>query len=81
MSQTISVEVPDDLLDDLNKQARAAGTSPGEYIARNLPRIVRKPDERLRRHFGSVSLGHPLFSSNEEIDQALAEEYGSRGER
>ena len=40
MSQTITIEIPDDLLEDLNKQAGFAGTTPGEFISRNLPRIT-----------------------------------------
>ena len=76
MSKTITVEVPEELVEDLDRQANASGHSMSEYVSLNLARLLRKPDEKLRRHFGSVSLGKPLFNSNDELEQALSTEYG-----
>ncbi len=80
VSRNVAVEVPDDLFEYLTEQANAAGTTPGEWISKNLSQIVRKPDERLRRHFGSVDLGRPIGISNEQIDADLAREYGKTHE-
>ena len=80
MSQSVTVQIPDELLDDINKRASADGATPGEWISRNLSKIVRKPDERLRRHFGSVDLGAPIGIENVQIDTDLACGHGSRHE-
>ena len=36
-----------------------------------------KRDDRLRRHFGAVDLGHPTGADNATIDSDLAKAYGT----
>jgi hypothetical protein len=77
MSRTISVEVPEELFEYLDEKAKAAGTTPGEWISKNLGQLVRKPDERLTKFFGSVDLGRPIGINNEQIDADLVREYAN----
>ncbi|MBI1831190.1 MAG: hypothetical protein HYR84_07060 [Planctomycetes bacterium] len=92
MSQTLVVEVNDQVYETIRKQAEAAGTSPAHVAGQALeqrfngtpkPADTRSEAEkeaarqRFRRHFGAVDLGHPIGTDNEAIDADLAREYGN----
>lgn len=83
MNQTHNLELPEDIYSALVKAAREKGTSPADWIAKNLPKpSLRVSDEersaanrRLREHI--VSLGYATGSDNEGIDADLVREYGA----
>src|ERR1022692_3831446 len=91
MSQTLTLEVDDQVYETIRKQAEAAGTSPAQVVVAALeqrfngshkkidPRTEAEKQaarERFERHFGSVDLGYPTGADNESIDADLAREYG-----
>lgn len=90
MSQVLTVQLSDRAFAAIQQRAQVAGCSPTEVAATSLEQQfagVERTDlqkeearERFRRHFGSVNLGHPIGSDNEQIDADLAAEYGSSHE-
>lgn len=95
MSQTLMLEVNDQVYETIRQQADAAGTSPAQLAVAALEQrfngIHKKIDprteaekqaanERFRSLFGSVDLGHPTGTDNEGIDADLAREYGDTHE-
>jgi hypothetical protein len=95
MSQTLTLEVNDQVYESIRQQAEAVGTSPAQLAVAALehrfngihkkvdPRTEaekRAANERFERHFGSVDLGYPTGTDNEAIDADLAREYGDTHE-
>ena len=95
MSQTLTVELNDQVYEKIRAQAAAAGTSPTQVAVAALEQRfngTHKPgdnrteaekkaaNERFERHFGSVDLGYPIGTDNEQIDADLAREYGDTHE-
>jgi hypothetical protein len=91
MSQTLTVELDDQVYDAICNQAEAAGSSPAQFAAAALElrfngfhhradtrtQVEKQAArERFESHFGSVDLGHPIGTDNEQIDADLAREYG-----
>ena len=89
MSQSLTVELSDEVYAALRRQAQATGTSLAHVAAASLERQFKgagalRTDaekqaarERFERHFGEVNLGHPTGADNESIDADLAREYSS----
>ena len=89
MSQSLTVELSDEVYAALRRQAQATGTSLAHVAAASLERQFKgtrmlRTDaekqaarERFERHFGEVNLGHPTGVDNESIDADLAREYSS----
>lgn len=75
MSHALVLELPDDVYQPLLEAASAADQTPEEWVVTNLRRQLVKPDEKLRRLFGSISLGKPTGTENEQIDADLARAY------
>ena len=87
MSQTLILELNDEVYAALWRQAEAAGTSPASLAAASLEQQFRiegslrneaekqAARERFERHFGEVNLGYPTGADNESIDADLAREY------
>jgi len=84
---TRTLELPVDLYDALIDAASRLGTTPASWIAEHLPARpapagiepeIRRDEAlaRLRSYAGSVSLGYPTGTDNEQIDADLAREYG-----
>jgi hypothetical protein len=95
MSQTMTLEVRDQLYQTIRAQAEAAGTSPVQVVLAALEQRFngshpsgdgrteaekQAARERFERHFGSVDLGAPTGIDNEGIDADLAREYGDTHE-
>ncbi len=91
MSQTLSVELSDHVYATIHQQAEAAGTSPAQVIVAALEQRFngiqkcgdsrtdaekKAANDRFRSLFGSVDLGHPTGTENEQIDADLGREYG-----
>src|SRR5438105_333435 len=91
MSQTLTLNVNDQVYESLRLQAEAVGKSP-EQVAESVLETqfngthsmsdVRSAAEkekarmRLRSLFGSADLGRPTGADNDAIDADLAREYG-----
>ena len=84
-----TLELPEQVYDALIEAARSGGVAPSEWIASRLPRPERPPASeadreaaiaRLRHFAGTVSLGHPTGTDNEQIDADLAREYADTHE-
>lgn len=80
MSQTLTLELPDEVYEAVKRVAEVTGKTPAEWITINICQRLTVRDERLRRHFGAVNLGYPTGVDNESIDADLAREYGSTHE-
>lgn len=92
MSQTVTLELPDEVYQVIQRTARMLGRTTEDLAAEWLARHARKPRPhlseeemraawaRLTRHAGAASLGHPTGADNESIDADLAREYGSTHE-
>jgi len=89
MSQTLTLELSDDVYAILKQQAEEAGMPLNEWI---LTYLVQSSEgnnhsesktsaeqqevrQRFRRHAGSISLGYPTGTDNEQIDTDLARSY------
>ena len=89
MSQSLTVELTDEVYTALRRQAQATGTSLAHVAAASLERQFigtgtlrtdtekQAARERFERHFGEVNLGHLAGADNESIDADLAREYSS----
>lgn len=91
MSQTLTLELSDEVYTTLHKQAAASGTSPADLVAGLVQRAYGNGDtrleaerqaarERFERHFGAVNLGHAIGVDNDAIDAELAREYANAHE-
>ena len=92
MSQSLTVELSDEVYAALRRQAQATGASLAHEAAASLERQFKGNNtlrtdaekqaarERFERHFGEVNLGHPTGVDNESIDADLAREYSSTHE-
>lgn len=85
MSQTLTVRLDDDTYAKVLADAAWLGVSPEEWLALKI-RVLstwRSPvrsDERLTRHFGSVTSPSPLRpATNDELDAMLAESIDNHG--
>jgi hypothetical protein len=74
---TRTLELPEQVYDALVEAARSRGVAPSEWIASRLPRPERPPVSeadreaaraRLLRFAGTVSLGHPTGTDNEQSE-------------
>jgi len=81
MSQILTLELPDEVYEAVKKAAEAKGKTPAEWVTESLRQRLPVRDERLRRHFGAIDLGHPTGADNESIDADLAREYSSSHEQ
>lgn len=91
MSQSLTIELSDATYEAIERQAEKTGDSPSRFAAialerqfqknglpvstGNTPRI-RAVSGSLEELFGSVDVGYPIGSDNEQIDADLAREYG-----
>ena len=92
MSQSLTVQLTDEVYAALRRQAQASGTSLARVAAASLERQFKgtgtpRTDaekqaarERFERHFGEVNLGHATGADNESIDADLAREYSAAHE-
>ncbi len=95
MSQSLTIELNDTTYEAIERRARQAGELPARIAATMLEQQfensgkVTKPStdadkqaarESLEALFGSVDLGYPIASDNEQIDADLAREYGDAHE-
>ncbi len=92
MSQSLTVELRDEVYAALRRQAEATGTSLAHVAAESLERQVKATGalrsdaekqaarERFEDAFGEVNLGHPTGADNESIEADLAREYSSTHE-
>jgi hypothetical protein len=92
MSKTLAFEISDDLYEAFEQVALKTGRSVDsvalEYLARKTskhklpqsPEEIEADKEKIRRHFGAVSLGYPTGADNESIDADLVSEYGNTHE-
>ncbi len=92
--KTLTLELPDEVYEIIERTAQAQSLPPAEWIAERVPtllpgrkpRLVLTPEEyeaamsRLSRHFGRVNTGDPHSADNERIDEDLAREYGNTHE-
>ena len=86
MSHTLTLELPQEIYEPLAERAAEQQQSLEEWLLANLrqqtgqngtqPNGDFTPDYRLRSHFGSVDLGAPTGTDNEQIDADLARVYG-----
>jgi predicted transcriptional regulator len=92
MSKTLTIELPDEVYDIIQKMAAQTGRSVEElaleWITRYGPRKRPPLSEeeraaalaRLRKYSGAVSSGDPHSADNERIDADLAREYDNNHE-
>ena len=92
MSQSLTVELSDEIYAALRRQAQDTGASLSHVAAALLERQFKgtgalrtdaekqSARERSERHFGAMNLGHPTGADNESIDDDLAREYSSTHE-
>jgi hypothetical protein len=87
VSQSLAVELSDEVYAAIQRQAVAAGTSPAHLAAASLAQrfgetgLVRTAAEqeaarrRFEYHIGEVDLGYPTGADNEGIDADLGKEF------
>lgn len=94
MSQSLTLELNDEVYANLKQQAEIAGLSVSEWIvvslvqqsesSRELDIATKKEQEaarqRFRRHAGSVNLGYATGADNDSIDADLARAYSNENE-
>ena len=95
MSQTLTIELSDTTYQAIERRARQAGELPARVAVSMLEQQlecsgqVSKPATEAEKQaarqsfellFGSVDLGYPISSENEDIDADLAREYGDAHE-
>ena len=92
MSQSLSLELSDELYTSLKQQAEVSGLSVQELIVSSLMEQSSRNQsersltvaeqeavrERFRRHAGSIDLGYATGIDNEGIDADLARAYDSK---
>jgi len=91
MSQSLNLELSDEVYQTLKQQAENAGLSVQEWIVFSLikqsdnkvDRTVAEKEvvrDRFRRHAGAINLGYPTGADNESIDADLARAYNNEDE-
>jgi hypothetical protein len=94
MSQTLILELSDEVYTTIQRQAASAGTSPAHWLATTLeqqygPRHAQQPRTaaeqhaarvRFEQHFGEVDAPEATGADNEQIDTDLAREYSDTHE-
>ena len=91
MSQSLNLELSDEVYQILKQQAENAGLSVQEWIVFSLikqsdnkvDRTVAEKEvvrDRFRRHAGAINLGYPTGADNESIDADLARAYNNEDE-
>ena len=92
--KTITLELPDEVYEELLRTARESQLPPAQVAAARVaagfsarqPRPILTPEEReaarqrLLRHAGAVSSGDPDSANNEWIDADLVREYANNHE-
>lgn len=88
MSKTITLELPDEVFSNFQKQAESKGETPEKFVLKivlkNFPETngslsdQEKQDalKDLMRFSGAVNSGNPRSADNQQIDADLAIEYG-----
>lgn len=87
MSKTITLEIPDEVFSNFQKQAESKGESTEnfvlEIVLKNAPenkdsdsKNAQEAEERFARWIGAVNSGNPRSADNEQIDADLVKEYG-----
>ena len=78
-----TLELPEDVFENLVRAAEARGLAPAEWIAEKLPKprvaVTREQAQGEKREFlrkYAVSTGQATGLDNEQIDADLAREYG-----
>ncbi|MEC4985788.1 MAG: hypothetical protein SAJ37_18090 [Oscillatoria sp. PMC 1068.18] len=91
MSQTLTLELSDEVYTNLKQEAEFAGLSVSEWIIVSLTQQAKKSSkldvatsvdreaarQRFRRHAGSVDLGYATKVDNESIEADLARAYSN----
>ena len=91
MSQSLNLELSDEVYQTLKQQAENAGLSVQEWIVFSLikqsdnkvDRTVAEKEvvrDRFRGHAGAINLGYPTGADNESIDADLARAYNNEDE-
>ena len=86
MSQTLILELSDEVYTTIQGQAESAGTSPAHWLATALeqqygPRHAwHAARVRFEQHFGEVDVPDATGADNEQIDADLAREYSDTHE-
>jgi hypothetical protein len=94
MSQSLTLEISDEVYATLKQQAEVAGLSLTEWIVASLVQqsiSISKLDlqtqvdkeaarQRFRRHAGSINLGYATGADNESIEADLARAYSNEDE-
>lgn len=75
MTYQLTLKMPDDLRQPLVEVSSLTGQTPEEWIVTVLRKQLPKRDNRLRRHFGAIDLGHPTGADNAGIDVDLTAAY------
>ena len=87
MSRTITLEIPDEVFSNFQRQAESKGETAEKFVLeivlKNAPRTKKNgaedaqiAEERFMRWVGAVNSGNPRSADNEQIDADLAAEYG-----
>ena len=82
MAATLTIEMPDELFEQLQRQARDKSTTPEALAAEYLATMVSSHShDRLRRWAGSLASGvtDASLRHDDYIGQALYEELGGKG--
>lgn len=87
MSQTLTLEIPDEVFSNFQKQAERRGKTAEKFVLeivlKNAPQTknndiedAQAAEERFMRWVGAAGSGNPRSADNEQIDADLAAEYG-----
>ncbi len=88
MSKTLVLEIPDEVFNNFQKQAKSRGETAEKFVLemvlKNSPKTngnltQQEKDEALKelmKFAGAVNSGNPRSADNEQIDADLAKEYG-----
>ena len=90
MSRSITLDLPETVLAQLESEAKGQGMTAAEWIVRALTEQFTRPRKdprageeqvelrvRFRRHLGELNTGDPRSANNEQIDADLAREYSN----
>jgi hypothetical protein len=87
MSKTLTLEIPDEVFSNFQKQAESKGETAEKFVLEivlknasrsedNNSKNAQEAEERFARHFGTVNSVNSHSADNEQIDADLAKEYG-----
>jgi hypothetical protein len=88
MSKTLTLEIPDEVFSNFQKQAASKGETAEKFVLeivlKNSPKTngslseqeKEQALEELMKFAGAVNSGNPRSGDNEQIDADLAKEYG-----